>query len=115
MLGMLVGVGWWRAEARLGYDADIAGCLFMTRMREAATKSPGRAGALSSLVEIATVGLIYYAALTSIFFAGFCASAFLGSVSVSTPFLKLASILSASTPSGISKRRSNEPRLRSRI
>ena len=43
------------------------------------------------------------AALTSIFFAGFCASAFFGSVTVSTPFLKLASILSVSTPSGMRK------------
>ena len=40
--------------------------------------------------------------MTSIFFAGFCASRFLGSVTVSTPFLKLASILSASTLSGTS-------------
>ena len=53
------------------------------------------------------------AALTSIFFAGFCASAFLGSFTVSTPFLKLASILSASTLSGNSKLRWNEPKLRS--
>jgi hypothetical protein len=44
-------------------------------------------------------------ALTSIFFACFCASAFLGSVTVSTPFLKLASILSGSTLSGSSKLR----------
>lgn len=36
------------------------------------------------------------------------ASGFLGSVTVSTPFLKLASILSASTPSGTAKQRSKE-------
>jgi hypothetical protein len=49
------------------------------------------------------------AALMSIFFAGFCASAFFGSVTVSTPFLKLASILSVSTPSGTRKKRWNDP------
>jgi hypothetical protein len=54
-------------------------------------------------------------ALTSIFFSGFCASGFLGRVTVSTPFLKLASILSASTPSGNWKRRSKEPKWRSGI
>jgi hypothetical protein len=53
-----------------------------------------------------------HAALTSIFFAGFWASAFLG-FTVSTPFLKVASILSASTLSGSSKLRWNEPNLRS--
>jgi len=40
------------------------------------------------------------AALTSIFLAGFCASAVFGSITLRTPFLKEASILSASTPSG---------------
>ena len=38
-----------------------------------------------------------------IFFSAFCASALFGSVTESTPFLKLASILSASTPSGTCK------------
>ncbi len=52
-------------------------------------------------------------ALTSIFFAGFCASGFLGRVTVRTPFLNAASILSASTSSGICMRRSNEPYRRS--
>jgi len=32
-------------------------------------------------------------------FCGFCASAVFGSVTVKTPFLRLASILSVSTPS----------------
>jgi hypothetical protein len=41
-----------------------------------------------------------YAALTVIFLAIFCASAFFGKVTASTPFLKLASILSGSTLSG---------------
>ena len=40
----------------------------------------------------------YAAALTSIFFSGFCAAGFFGSVTASTSFLKLASILSASAP-----------------
>src|SRR5208282_4420783 len=40
------------------------------------------------------------AALTAIFFSAFCASVLFGSVTVSTPFLKLASILPVSTPSG---------------
>ena len=48
------------------------------------------------------------AGLTSIFFSGLIASAFLGSVTVSTPFLNLASILSRSTLSGSAKQRSNE-------
>jgi len=42
-------------------------------------------------------------------FRSFCASAFLGSVTVSNPFLKSAWILSASTLSGNPKLRSNEP------
>src|SRR6476660_78934 len=50
-------------------------------------------------------GRTYQAALTSIF---------LGNVTLSTPFLKAASILSVSTPSGILKLRSKEPNLRSR-
>ena len=54
------------------------------------------------------------AALTSIFFAAVCASGFFGNVTVSTPFLKLASILSVSTLSGTWKERSNEPKFRSR-
>src|SRR6516225_489247 len=54
------------------------------------------------------------ATLTSIFFAAICASGFFGSVTVSTPFLKLASILSVSTPFGTWKERSNEPKFRSR-
>lgn len=40
------------------------------------------------------------AALTSIFFAPFCASAVFGTVTLRTPFLNDASILSASIPSG---------------
>src|SRR5260221_12436455 len=51
-------------------------------------------------------GRTYQAALTSIFFASFCASGFLGNVTLSTPFLKAASILSVSMPSGILKLRS---------
>jgi hypothetical protein len=43
--------------------------------------------------------------LTSIFFAAFCDSAVFGSVTVSSPCLKLASILSVSTPSGTWKAR----------
>src|SRR3974390_351947 len=43
------------------------------------------------------------AALIAIFFSAFCASAFLGNVTESKPFLKAASILSLSTPSGTSK------------
>jgi hypothetical protein len=42
-------------------------------------------------------------AFTVIFFSAFCASDTFGSVTVSTPFLKLASILSVSTPSGTRK------------
>jgi hypothetical protein len=51
----------------------------------------------------------YQAAFTVIFFAGFCASALFGIVTVRTPFLKLASILSASTPSGTWNERWKEP------
>ena len=53
------------------------------------------------------------AALMEICFSAFCASGFFGSVSVRIPFLKLASIFSASTPSGTRKQRSNEPKRRS--
>jgi hypothetical protein len=45
----------------------------------------------------------FQAAFTSTFFAGFCDSAFLGRITVSTPFLKVASILSASTVRGMLK------------
>jgi hypothetical protein len=38
--------------------------------------------------------------LTAIFFSLFCACCVFGSVTVSTPFLKFASIFSSSTPSG---------------
>ena len=47
----------------------------------------------------------YHAALTVIFLAVFWASAFFGKVTASTPFLKLASILSGSTLSGTWKER----------
>jgi hypothetical protein len=50
-----------------------------------------------------------YVALTLIFFAGFCASAVFGSVTLRIPFSNVASILSISTPSGRSKYRSNQP------
>src|SRR5262249_6621459 len=43
--------------------------------------------------------------LIAIFFSLFCACTVLGSVTVSTPFLKFASILSVSTPSGTPPRR----------
>ncbi len=46
---------------------------------------------------------------TSIFFAGLCASGFLGSVTLRTRFLKLASILSTSTVSRTRTERANEP------
>jgi hypothetical protein len=64
-------------------------------------------------VEIEAKWLYSAAALTSIFFVSFCASGVLGSITVSTPFLKLASILSTSTPSGTLKFRSNAPKLHS--
>jgi len=54
-----------------------------------------------------------YADLTSIFFSGLMASGFLGSLTLRIPFLKLASILSVSTPSGTAKWRSKEPKRRS--
>lgn len=47
--------------------------------------------------------------LMAIFFSLFCASGVFGKVTVSTPFLKPASILSASTPSGTLNERWNEP------
>jgi hypothetical protein len=47
--------------------------------------------------------------LIAIFFSLFCASVVFGSVTVSTPFLKFASILSASTPSGTPNERWKEP------
>src|SRR5262249_21372033 len=47
--------------------------------------------------------------LIAIFFSLFCACAVFGSVTVRTPFLKLASILSASTLSGTPNERWNEP------
>ena len=49
------------------------------------------------------------AAFTVIFFAAFCASTLFGIVTVRTPFLKLASILSASTPSGTWNERWKDP------
>ena len=49
------------------------------------------------------------ALLMAIFFSLFCASAVLGKVTVSTPFLKVAAILAASTPSGTPNERWNEP------
>ena len=57
--------------------------------------------------------LSYQAALTSIFFSGFCASGFFGRVTLSTPLLNVASILLASTVSGTWKQRSKEPKCRS--
>jgi hypothetical protein len=53
------------------------------------------------------------AALISIFFVAFWASAFLGNFTVRTPLLKAASIFSGSTLSGSSKLRWKEPKLRS--
>jgi len=50
-----------------------------------------------------------YAALTEIFFCGCIASAVFGRVTVNTPLLKVASILSASMPSGTGNVRSNDP------
>ena len=50
-----------------------------------------------------------HALLMAIFFSLFCASGLFGSVTVSTPFLKCASILSASTPSGTPNERWKEP------
>ena len=50
-----------------------------------------------------------HAVLMAIFFSLFCASGLFGSVTVSTPFLKCASILSASTPSGTPNERWKEP------
>jgi hypothetical protein len=47
--------------------------------------------------------------LIAIFFSLFCACGVFGSVTESTPFLKLASIFSASTPSGTPNERWNEP------
>ncbi len=74
-------------------------------------KNPGLPG--FSVFSTAHVKASIHAALTSIFFAGFCASGFFGSFTVSTPFLKFASILSGSILSGSSKLRWNEPKLRS--
>ena len=51
--------------------------------------------------------------LMSMLRAAFIASGFFGIVTVSTPLLKLASILSRSTPSGTRKERSKEPYRRS--
>lgn len=51
---------------------------------------------------------IRQAALTGIFFSA-CASAVLGNLMVSTPLAKVASILSALTPSGRGKERMKEP------
>jgi hypothetical protein len=50
-----------------------------------------------------------HALLMAIFCSLFCASGLFGSVTVSTPFLKCASILSASTPSGTPNERWKEP------
>ena len=47
--------------------------------------------------------------LIAIFFSLFCACSVFGIVTVSTPFLKFASILSASMPSGTPNERWNEP------
>jgi hypothetical protein len=47
--------------------------------------------------------------LIAIFFSLLCTSVAFGSVTVSTPFLKFASILSASTPSGTPNERWKEP------
>lgn len=55
---------------------------------------------------------IPYAAWTEIFFST-CASAVLGTVTVSTPFLRTASILLVSAPVGMRNDRSTEPKRRS--
>jgi len=51
--------------------------------------------------------------LIAIFFSGFAASGVFGSVTVSTPFWKVAAILSASTPLGTRNERWKEPYRRS--
>jgi hypothetical protein len=55
-----------------------------------------------STIPLGTSGYDYF---TSMLFSVFSASDDFGSTTVSTPFLKLASILSASTPSGTPKER----------
>ncbi len=59
------------------------------------------------------VGRRVYFALMAMLFSGFCAAGDFGSATVSTPFLKLASIFSSSIPSGSWKERWNEPKRRS--
>jgi len=97
------------ATLKMGHPLPI-GVMQRRNIKKAPDLSPGVA---FSLVEVTEAKSIDYAALTSIFLVGFCASGFLGSVTVRTPFLKVASILSGSTPSGMLKLRSNEPKLRS--
>ena len=54
-----------------------------------------------------------YALVIAIFFSFFCASGDFGKVTVSTPFLKLAAILSGSTLSGTWNERWKDPKRRS--
>jgi hypothetical protein len=92
----------------LATSGEVAGMTNSGNVRRWTKKNPG---GFPGSVLFDSHQRSVQAALTSIFFAGFCASAFLGNFTVSTPFLKIASILSASTLSGSSKLRWNEPKL----
>jgi hypothetical protein len=86
-----------RSGASCGTGAAAGSASFIGAIHS----GPQQCAALKSCVQ---------AALISIFLAAFWAAGVFGSVTVSTPFLKLASTLSASIPSGIWKERSKEPK-----
>ena len=75
----------------------IVGCTY-TRNAKSGLRLTAQSGFfISATLSFATVS---QAAFTSIFLAAFCASTLFGSATLRTPFLKVASILSVSTPSG---------------
>ncbi len=83
------------------------------------TPTPGPAAtvelreAAGTRVQAAQGNETGYAALTGIFCSAFLAASVFGNTTLSTPFLNVASTLPASTPSGIRKLRSKEPKRRS--
>jgi hypothetical protein len=97
----------WRSPCR----PDPSAGLSIICKKAAADISQAAEGCVAKAAEAAFAGFdpTIQAALIAIFFSLFWACSVFGSVTVSTPFLKFASILSASTPSGTPNERWNEP------
>lgn len=91
-----------QVQVRPSLNASAHG--LVSSSRSAVSASNRRADRAQSRIQ---------AALTEIFFSALWASAVLGSLTVSTPLVKFASILSASTPSGSWNERWKEPYRRS--